>query len=197
VNVVALQPGHVSAIARLHAEALAGDFLPSLGPSFLTTLYRSMLELNLGFGFVARGTADDVAGFVMATEDSRSLFRQLITRRFFRLTWQVGVALVHHPRLVVRAVETFLYPSKEGTDTPAAELLVIVVRARDRSKGIGVALVDCLDQSMRQRRIAQYKVTVLAANEAAQKFYRRLGFALAGHFVMYGRPWNLFVREPS
>ena len=197
MNVVALQPGHVSAIARLHAESLSGDFLPSLGPSFLTTLYHSMLELNLGFGFVAPGTANDVAGFVIATEDSRLLFKQLITRRFFRLTWEVGVALLHQPRLLVRAVETFLYPSKEGARTPAAELLVIAVRAADRSKGIGVALVDCLDKSMRQRKIPQYKVTVLAANEAAQKFYRRLGFALAGHFVMYGAPWNLFVRETS
>jgi len=197
VKLVALQPAHVTAIARLHAEALAGDFLPSLGPAFLTTLYRGILELNLGFGFVAPGTAEDIAGFVIATDDSRSLFRKLITRRFFRLTWQVGVALLHHPRLVVRSVETFLYPSKEGTHTPAAELLVIAVNAGDRNKGIGVALVECLDESMHQRKIARYKVTVLAANEAAQRFYRRLGFVLATQFVMYGRPWNLFVRELS
>src|SRR5688500_10772912 len=100
VKLVALQPEHVSAVAHLHGEALSGDFLPSLGPGFLRTMYASILELRLAFCIVAVDAADQVVGFVMATEDSRSLFRQIVARRFFQLARQVGAVLLHRPQLI-------------------------------------------------------------------------------------------------
>ena len=195
VELIPLQHRHVPAIVRLHCDALAGDFLPRLGPSFLATLYGSMLELDAAFGFVTPLDADDVSGFVIASFDSRTLFRRVIARRFFRLTAAVATAMLRQPSLIAHVVETFFYPSKEGKDMPPGELLVIAVRSEDRSKGIGAALIGRLDEAMRQRQINRYKVTVSAANEKAQRFYRKLGFALTGDFVMYRNAWNVFVRE--
>ncbi len=194
VNIVELKRVHVPAIAQIHCAALAGDFLPSLGPSFLRTMYDGMTELGLGFGFVAMD-ADQVAGFVVGTVNSRSLFKQLIARRFFQFAWQVGVALVRRPTLMARTLETFFYPSKEGDDTPPAELLVIAVDEKYRGQKIGAALVKRLDAAMRQRGVTRYKVTAFAENNGANRFYEQLGFSPASHFVMYGKAWNLYRRE--
>jgi len=154
-----------------------------------------MLELDAAFGFVTPLDADDVSGFVIASFDSRTLFSRVIARRFFRLTAAVATAMLRQPSLISHVVETFFYPSKEGKDMPSAELLVIAVRSEDRSKGIGAALIGRLDEAMRQRKVSGYKVTVSAANETAQRFYRKLGFVLTSDFIMYRNTWNVFVRE--
>jgi ribosomal protein S18 acetylase RimI-like enzyme len=146
---------------------------------------------------VASDDRDNVVGFVVATYDSRSLFRQLIFRRFPQLAARVALALVRQPTLVRSTLETFLYPSKEGPDTPAAELLVIAVDKAHRSQGIGAALVRRLDEDMRARNIDRYKVTVLAENVAASRFYDRLGFAVTHGFNMYGKRWSLLVQDLS
>jgi ribosomal protein S18 acetylase RimI-like enzyme len=195
VSITPLTPPLVPAVVQLHTKALNGDFLPSLGPAFLTVLYRSIIELNLGFCFVSLDNAEEVSGFVVGTYDSRQLFRTLVTRRLFRFTAEVAAALIRKPRLLSSVFETFLYPSKEGANVPAAELLVIAVRAPDRNKGVGAALVRRLDETMRRHGIDSYKVTVLASNEVAIEFYRRLGFVIKGQFQMYRKPWNILVSE--
>ncbi|MET0385346.1 MAG: hypothetical protein ABW321_05275, partial [Polyangiales bacterium] len=158
-----LRSQHVPAVAALHAQALAGDFLPSLGPRFLEVLYRGMLELDLAHGVVA---LDDgvLAGFVIGTDDSSGLFRKLLVQRTLPLALQVARALLRRPRLLFPTLETFLYPSKEQLPGVDSELLVIAVSERQRSSGVGAALVSRLEADFTARGRAAYKLTVLAQN---------------------------------
>ena len=194
VTIADLQRAHVPAVAQLHAEALAGDFLPTLGPAFLRTMYDGMLALGLVFGFVAMD-GSEVFGVIVGTTDGRALFRRLAGRRFVPLAWRVTRALLGQPSLIRQTLETFLYPSKEGANTPPAELLFIAVNHAHRGRGIGEALVARLEEAMRARGVLRYKVTVLQQNERANRFYRRLGFERRSQFRLYGKTWNLHVRE--
>jgi ribosomal protein S18 acetylase RimI-like enzyme len=188
---VDLAAEHVPAVAALHRESLAGDFLPSLGQRFLEVLYTGMLDLALGWGVVALDGQSPV-GFVLATPDSRLLFRRLIRRRALPLALAVGRSLLRSPSLVRPTLETFLYPSREGHEGPPAELLVIAVRGERRGDGVGAGLVRRLDEAMASRGVSSYKVTVLGRNEGANRFYRRNGFESAAAFTMYGQTWNLY-----
>ena len=181
-------------VAALHKESLAEDFLPRLGQSFLEALYRGMIELELAWGWVALEEGR-ITGFVVATADSRHFFGQLIKRRALSLSWAVARALLRHPRLIVPTLETFLYPSREGKDLAPAELIVIAVRGGQRGVGIGAALVRRLDDSMAERGLSSYKVTVRDSNEGANRFYRRLGFELTKSFPMYRRQWNVYEKH--
>jgi len=184
---------HAPRIAAIHAAALAGDFLPSLGAGFLTELYRGILGQGLGFGFVGmEGSA--VAGFVIASEDTSALFRTVMRSRFVPLGLRLVPAVVRRPRLIGNIIETFTYPEQEGAVPVPAELVVIAVDASLRSKGMGAALCMALDDTFRQRGITRYKVTVNQSNEGANRFYRRQGFELAYSFTLYKRGWNLYTR---
>ncbi len=184
---------HVPAVARLHASALAGDFLPSLGEPFLRSFYRSALKSGLAFGFVQLEGTGELAGFVLGSTDTSTLFRQIIRRNAFRLGWSALPAALRKPSLLLKVFETFFYPSREGAAaSQPAELLVIAVSAAQRSHGLGTGLVQALNQEFNQRGIYTYKVTVLQENQPASAFYQRLGFALCGQFVLYGKGWNVY-----
>jgi ribosomal protein S18 acetylase RimI-like enzyme len=193
VNIEPLSPAHAQRAAEIHAQALAGDFLPSLGVSFLSELYRSILGLGLGFGFVAVDSVR-IVGFVLASDDTTMLFRQVLRRRAIPLALRLLPAVLRRPLLLRNIIETFTYPEQEGSAPVKAELVVIAVAAEARSKGVGAALCTALDASFRHKAIAQYKVTVNESNEGANRFYRRQGFTLADSFCLYGRRWNLYTK---
>jgi ribosomal protein S18 acetylase RimI-like enzyme len=193
MNVEPLTISHAQRVAEIHASALAGDFLPSLGVPFLAELYRGILGLGLGFGFVTTSESG-VSGFVLASDDTSALFRTVMMKRAIALGMRLLPALVRRPTLLRNIIETFTYPEQEGKVPVAAELVVIAVDATMRSKGQGAALCDALDADFRRRAILRYKVTVNQSNDGANRFYQRQGFQLADSFRLYGRGWNLYTR---
>jgi len=81
----------------------------------------------------------------------------------------------------------------EGFSTFAGRPLVnvhdLVVDAAHRGRGIGTALLAEVERRARARGACRITLEVNAANEAAQRLYRRLGFG----------PWEeptLFVSRP-
>jgi len=193
MNVQPLTVEHARRIAEIHASALAGDFLPSLGVPFLSELYRGILGLGLGFGFISLA-GEDVGGFVIASEDTSTLFHTVMLRRAAPLALRLLPAVLRRPALVRNIVETFTYPEQENAVPVKAELLVIAVDAVRRSQGIGAALGAALDAEFRRRAILDYKVTVNQSNSGASRFYVRQGFVLAHSFRLYGRACNLYTR---
>jgi len=180
-------------IAQIHTVALAGDFLPSLGAPFLTQLYRGILELELGFGHVA---VDDsgVIGFVLGSVDTERLLRTVMMRWAWSLGWSMLPALWRRPALVKYALQTLTYTQREAAVSARAELVVIAVDAAKRSQGAGTALCEALEADFRRQGIREYKVTVNADNEGANRFYERQGLSLAYSFHLYDRLWNLYTR---
>jgi ribosomal protein S18 acetylase RimI-like enzyme len=193
MTIAELSIDHAPRVAEIHAAALAGDFLPSLGAGFLTELYRGILGLGLGFGFVTLA-GDQVAGFVLASDDTSALFRTMLRRRAVPLGLRLVPALLRRPALMRSIIETFSYPEQEGAVPVAAELVVIAVDAAQRSAGMGAALCSALDDEFCRRGITRYKVTVNKGNDGANRFYKRQGFELAHSFTLYRRPWNLYTR---
>ncbi len=193
LEVEPLTGSHVPAVARLHASALAGDFLPSLGEPFLRTFYRSTLKSDLAFGFVQMEETGELAGFVLGSLNTSAIFRKIIRRNALRLGLSALPAVLRKPNLLLKVAETFFYPSREGaTALQPAELLVIAVCAAQRSHGLGTGLVQALNHEFNQRGVNSYKVTVLQENQRANAFYQRLGFSLCGQFVLYGKGWNVY-----
>ncbi len=188
-----LTKAHVGQVAAIHAQALSGDFLPGLGAGFLIELYTGLLELNLGFGFVVK-EGENVRGFVLGCKDSSSLFKDLIRRRFVRVSWAMSQGLVRNPRLISNVLETVLYPSKERVEGAAAELVVIAMAEGWRARGLGAQLVQRLDQEFRAAQISTYKVTVHSDKVDSNRFYQKLGFVACGSFVLYKKRWNLYLR---
>jgi GNAT superfamily N-acetyltransferase len=194
VRIADMSREHVSAVADLHAQALSGDFLPSLGTPFLRVLYGGILDLDLGRGYVA---LDDrgVCGFVLGTFDSGALFKRLLWARGLRFGTAAIGAVLRRPRLLARLAETFLYPQKEQKLRVLPELMVIAVADGYRGQGIGGQLVQRLNDAFGQRGVTGYKVTVHQDKEESNRFYMRLGFEYRYTFQLYGKGWNLYTLD--
>lgn len=185
---------HLESVCDIHVSALQGDFLPSLGHRFLKVVYEGILELGLGFGFVAL-EQDRAVGFVLASLDSGSLFKKLIARRWPALSLWAGLALLRRPYLAPQVLETFLYP-KKGEQAPyKSELISLAVREGNRGQRVGEALLKSLHEEFRLRGVDGYKVTVYKSNDGANRFYQKMGGQYALSFTHYGREWNLYTYE--
>jgi len=190
--IIPLQREHAPRVAELHCAALAGDFLPSLGQGFLTVFYEGVLDLGVGFGFVAIEDGRP-AGFVLGSADASVLFKRVVAGRAVTLGLRAIPAVIRKPALIANVLETFLYPGKESAAPEKAELVVIGFDAAYRGRGLGRGLVNALDDAFRAQGIASYKVTVLQANQGANSFYRALGFQPALEFELYKKKWNLYT----
>jgi ribosomal protein S18 acetylase RimI-like enzyme len=197
--ILPMQRAHARAVARIHADALAGDFLPSLGVRFLRVFYEGVLDRGVGFGFVHVGESSqqdlEPCGFVLGSVDTRSLFKRVLSSRMLALGLAALPAVLQRPLLLRNVAETFLYPSKEGQSPYQAELVVIAVEATHRGRHIGESLVGELNRVFREQGVRAYKVTVLQSNQGANRFYQRLGFQLSFEFALYGKQWYLYTCE--
>ena len=180
-----------SAFAKIHIAALGGDFLPSLGFSFLKTFYNGVINTFGVYGFVYEEDGK-VHGFVVGTRNSSKFFRRAIRANFIRFSFLLFVALIKKPTIIKNIFETFLYPKKDVG--AKAELVVIAVDNKYRGKGIGKRLVLALEEEFKNRKITSYKLTVHASKEAVG-FYEHLGYSRISSFRLYDKMWYVYEKK--
>jgi ribosomal protein S18 acetylase RimI-like enzyme len=144
----------------------------------------------------------ELAGFLLATLDTRALFRRIVVRRGARLAGVMLRRALRRPAAIGRILETACYPSRASGDRlsdgePSAELISIGLAPRYRERGTGRALIAALNQELTRRGVGAYTVSAYADNAQANALYERLGFELTHHFEMYGRRWKAYRFELS
>lgn len=193
-TICVLEKKYTPDIAAIHVRSLFGDFLPSLGVDFLSELYKSILELNLGFGFVAKNRKS-IQGFVLATTNMQKMFKEVFFKKAFPLGLKILPALLKDPAKILKIIETFTYSDKESKAQTKSELIVIAVDNKFRNQNIGSNLLLTMDYEFVKRGIKEYKVTVNSNNFGAIKFYGRQGFKFAYRFSLYKRDWSLLTKK--
>lgn len=177
---------------QLHMAALSyRSFITSFGENFLLNLYRSILELRIGFLVVAMDSSR-VRGFILGCFDSSKLTSILLRKPLIFAPIMIPYML-RHPSAVLNAIQILFYSSKLRSSVKA-ELVVIVVDESSRSRGIGGRMLELFDDELRNKAVLEYKVTVHEEMERSNNFYQTNGFALNGKFDLLGVRWNSYVR---
>lgn len=195
LRITPLAAEHAAGAARLHIEGQPGTFLTALGPDVLAVVYRSLPQSSRGFGFAAergagvRASAPHMLGYVSATTGIGRLFVEMATRRLPQLAGPLLRRYAQSPGLLLRSVQTALYPFfvHQEEALPSAELLSIMVEPSARGQGVGGLLMAAFLQACHNRGVGAVTVTVDAANDGAQRFYVRHGFAAWRTITLYGR----------
>jgi len=185
-----------AAMARLHADGMPEAFLPTLGPRFLSRLYRALAADPDAVALVAEGV-DGVVGFAAGVPSVGGFYRR------FARGQGPAAALAAAPRLVRptvarRLLETVRYPAAGNGNGPLpdAELLSIAVAPGWRAGGTGRALADGVLDGLARRGVDDIKVVVGAANQGANRFYAKVGFRDAGQLTVHqGTPSNVWIRS--
>lgn len=169
-------------MAALHASRIREGFLPSLGPAFMTRLYRRIVRSRHAFAFVADDGSGRVGAFAAAATDVGALYREFLLRD------GIVAGLLAAPRLVRGArkvVETLRYPSSAG-GLPAAEILAVATDTAVEGRGMGSAVVEAATAELARRGYASAKVVTGGDNAAALRMYRRCGFAPHTSIALHG-----------
>jgi glycosyltransferase involved in cell wall biosynthesis/ribosomal protein S18 acetylase RimI-like enzyme len=189
--------GDAAAMARLHAVGLPEAFLPQLGQRFLSRLYRALAADPAAVALVAED-ASGVVGMATGVVSVRGFYRR------FALRHGLAAAVAAAPRLARPATlrrlrETASYPSSAsapapGAPLPDAELLSIAVAPARRGDGVGKALAEGIVQGLTALGATDIKVVVAAANQAANRFYAKVGFHLSGQLTVHqGTPSKVWI----
>lgn len=185
-----LKPEHIVDIARLHTNALRGDFLPSLGIKFLMTFYQALINEPNAYTLIYC-QKNQVKGFILGTSNMEIFFKNTLWKRFFKFSLLITYQILKKPQLLKNVFETLFYTKKESG--PKAELVIIAVDQKHRDQGIGKILIQALEKIFLKNKIRQYKVTVVSSKKAVG-FYSYLKFRPTGNFNLYGKKWLVFEK---
>jgi ribosomal protein S18 acetylase RimI-like enzyme len=163
------------AVADLHMQNIDQGFLSTLGPGFLSLLYRAIDESPESALIVAYEEGA-VCGFIAGTVNLKKVYRGLL-HRWPALVVALAPSLVIPSRLW-RIVEILRYSRGAGADAvslPEAELLSLAVSPSCRGRGHAEALYAGLVRFFADRDQAGFRIVVGAELARAHRFYRRMG----------------------
>lgn len=182
---------HISQVARIHADSLANDFLPSLGKKFLRVLYRGISKSKSGIVYVYL-EGDEVAGFVVGSTNTGRMFKEILRKKWFDFIVTLIPVVLLKPSVIFKVVESIFYPSKTVADEAKAEIIVIAVAEKHRNKKIAKKLLSELKQYFIKKNVKEYKAVVLDGKDI-NKIYPKLGYKLSHTFNLYKQKCNVFT----
>ncbi len=183
---------YLKQIASIHKKELEGDFLPSLGESFLYTLYCGVMKDKNNVIF-AELENEQILGFVFGTKDTPKMMKNVVKNEFIPFIFKSIRAIIKRPGLIKHFIETFSYKDKESKLDTSSELVVIAVDSNSHKKGIGKKLIYTLNEWFKRKNIYEYKLTVNKNNENANGFYKHMGFIYQYTFNLYKKDWNMYL----
>jgi ribosomal protein S18 acetylase RimI-like enzyme len=192
MKIVPISKEHFARTAKLHCEAYSGDFLPLFGTRFLVAFYDVMFTTKAAGGVVGLA-GDELVGFCMFTPDLSKLYRTILKKGFFKLSWLAMLRIARNPSLLKMILEAFLYQPRAKVGDVKAEMLPWAVDPKYRGKGVGAVIWDACEREMLKMGIDTYKLTAIVDKEASLKFFNKKGFEYISEFDFHGRKWLLFL----
>ncbi len=180
ITIRQMETTDIPAVTTLHRISLAQTFSSKMGPTYLRLLYRCLLgqsKLHIAFVAEERGT---IVGATVATEDFTKT-QSLLAKRLFWLNsplifWsmvkgRLGFAeLINYIRFEIILRSRFF--------KPRPTILALFVDTRFRRHGVAKNLVMTVMKKFMRQGHGRLYVDTLKSNEAAQQFYRAMGFTV-------------------
>ena len=182
-QVVPLRHEWLSDLSRIHSDSLPGDFLPSLGESFLKDLYYpSVFQSRNAITLVA--LIDDCpVGFVTVSNNSRALTREVVSGNYLRLSLYAFAAAIAHWGKMKQCCEVIWSALLAKPDRIKSEIVFIAVSEEYRNRGIGTALVNEALRWLKKKEALPCRTKTRADNARVIAMYQRMGWRIRERFV--------------
>ena len=165
-------------IANLHIANLNQSFLTSLGPKFLSEIYRG-IDNSESCSLIYEVVDGEIVGFVAGGTSLGPIYKAMFPRIMI-WGWALVIQLSSIGR-IRRIIDILLYSqnqkiiSGEGVDLPEAELFSIAVSSSERGKGIAKKLYIQLLEDFKGRGVKQFRIVVGNKLTPAHRFYIKMG----------------------
>lgn len=160
--------------AAIHRAEITDGFLSSLGPRFLSNLYRALADSHEALCYFAEHNGR-VEGFICGATDTARVYRRFLLRSSLRSVIVLAPRLFS-PARILRVLEVLRYPTKsKAQELPRAEILNFCVRSSAQRRGVGRRLFAALCEGFAARGVSRFKIVTGPNQLAAQRFYEREG----------------------
>jgi ribosomal protein S18 acetylase RimI-like enzyme len=191
-----MQRKDVNLVVEIHIAAFQNFFLTFLGPAFLRTLYRGILQDDDGIAFVCLQNKG-IKGFVAGTSDPSGFYRRLLYSHWWQFGFASIIPILKQPSILFRLLRA-LNPPHQFKETEKEGLLMsIAVSPMSQGMGIGKVLIDAFLAEASNRQLKRVRLTTdRESNEFVNEFYRKMGFEIRRCFVTpENRKMNEYVIE--
>lgn len=208
VSLRAMELADVPTAVRLHRANLPVGFFVELGERFLSRYYRTFLTSPAAVALVAQ-VEGEVVGFLVGSTDEDAHYRHTLDLSRWGLARAGVTALLTRPELTARFLRTrarrylngirrsgerALTPT--GTTVRTGVLSHIAVDNTVRRGGVGAILVEGFIRIARVHNIERLRLYTSQDNDAAQRFYKRLGWEERSlQHDIDGKPWVPFTLD--
>jgi ribosomal protein S18 acetylase RimI-like enzyme len=184
--------------AEIHLSSFPGFFLTRLGISFLHLFYTSLLKDSFST-LVGAYEGDKLIGFVCFTIKPRGIYSRIVRIKLFGFVGWLTTIIMTRPTIINEVWNLYRYNT--GFTTPdeySALLMSICVLPECKSRGLGAALIDAAENTMRKRNVSGYYLTTDAVdNERVNNFYRGKNLELYCSFMQGSREMNVYTKNIS
>jgi lipopolysaccharide/colanic/teichoic acid biosynthesis glycosyltransferase/ribosomal protein S18 acetylase RimI-like enzyme len=177
--------GTIRQVAALHAACIDQGFLATLGPRFLTVLYRAIDACPAAILIVEK-SGDRVTGFVAGGGGMSPVYRQMI--RLWPALIPALLPVLFQPRKVLGIIEILRRRDggAQNADLPRHELFRIAVAPEARGSGTADRLYRALCDHFRENAVPAFRIVVGDALIPAHRFYKRMGATPTGSVHLHG-----------
>lgn len=188
-----MQARDADAVAALHQAAMGKSLWARLGPTFLATIYRALVDSPhfLGFVYEEQGR---VRGFIAGSTDTPRMFREILAKRAFRLGLVTSVGLLRNPSALPLLLRTATYFERSGEDIPG-ESLFCSFEPDLRGKRVSGHINKVLFDELLARGHHRVKITSEADNEGSARQLGSWGFTVDKRFHFYGKEMLRYVLD--
>jgi ribosomal protein S18 acetylase RimI-like enzyme len=175
-------------LARIHAQALPDDFLPSLGVDFLTRVYYPAALADLSATTLVRRHAGRTVAFITVASDAQAFAHRILRQRFGSLIYYAMRAAFRRPLHLFRSLEVAAAASRGTATSVGTEIVFIAVHSDFQGQGIGPALVQAgMTRLGGEGKTCTTKT--LASNTHVIRMYTSLGWTVSKSFRITGRDY--------
>jgi GNAT superfamily N-acetyltransferase len=179
---------YLDEIVALHMNAFRNVLSGQTGKLFLRHFYKRIFRQGFVFGEISDGR---VSGFVAGMTDDNSFYD-------LKYYFWAGLGILTHiySPAVIRSLVRHIRRQMAFRDIKIkAELLAIAVREDMRGRGIGISLVNALENHFDEMHIPVYKVYTDMLFSTGSRLYEKLGFEFFREVNLFGLPFRLYIKN--
>lgn len=182
----------IEAVVNIHNSAFKGFFLTELGSDFLKQYYHSVAKAPDGI-LIGAYHNNKLIGFCAACTECSGFNARLIKSNIINYGI-IGLKLLFtRPKALIRLSKNLTKKGSVADDGHYAELMSIAVDKSIQNSGAGKAMMDCLEKTLKQHKIARLSLTTdKFNNENTLAFYEKRRFQQMYVFTSY--PERIMLR---
>jgi len=175
-------------IFYLYANYMFDSYSLKFGDSFVKEYLKIIINSRDCITLVVENSS--LIGFIMATFSSEKILSKLFFNIELLRLWVVQ--FLRTPCLAFEILELILYPYKCRLKDTDAELLFIAIEPAYRKRELATELITQVLNLMRQKNIANVKVSAIVRNEAVNGLLKKNGFEVRKKIRLFKKYMYLY-----